>query len=50
MRLAVKALLEYEGPAYMRLGRLAVESVTDEIPGYRFELGKRLPRCGRART
>ena len=40
MRLAVKALLEYDGPAYMRLGRLAVDSVTDEIPGYQFELGK----------
>ncbi len=40
MRLATKALLNYEGPAYMRLGRLAVESVTDEIPGYRFELGR----------
>ncbi|MEQ2455327.1 transketolase family protein [Flavonifractor hominis] len=40
MRLAVKALLDYEGPAYMRLGRLAVESVTDEIPGYSFQLGK----------
>ena len=40
MRLAVKALLDYEGPAYMRLGRLAVDSVTDEAPGYRFELGK----------
>ena len=24
----------------MRLGRLAVDSVTDEIPGYRFELGR----------
>ena len=40
MRLATEALLNYDGPAYMRLGRLAVESVTDEIPGYRFELGK----------
>ena len=40
MRAAVKALLDYEGPAYMRLGRLAVESVTDEIEGYQFELGK----------
>ena len=40
MELAVKALLEYEGPAYMRLGRLAVESVTDTIPGYSFEIGK----------
>lgn len=37
---AVKALLDYDGPAYMRLGRLAVESVTDSIPGYTFELGK----------
>ena len=40
MRLATKALLDYDGPAYMRLGRLAVDSVTDEIPGYTFELGK----------
>ena len=40
MTLAVEALLQYEGPAYMRLGRLAVESVTDTIPGYTFELGK----------
>ena len=40
MRLAVKALLDYDGPAYMRLGRLAVDSVTDEVPGYTFQLGK----------
>ena len=40
MRLATEALLNYDGPAYMRLGRLAVETVTDELPGYRFELGK----------
>ena len=40
MRLATEALLNYEGPAYMRLGRLAVETVTDAIPGYQFELGK----------
>ena len=40
MRAAVAALLAFEGPAYMRLGRLAVETVTDTIPGYRFELGK----------
>ena len=40
MREAVKALIDYEGPAYMRLGRLAVETVTDAIPGYQFELGK----------
>ena len=40
MRQAVQALIDYEGPAYMRLGRLAVETVTDSIPGYKFELGK----------
>ncbi len=40
MRLATEALLNYDGPAYMRLGRLAVETVTDTIPGYHFELGK----------
>ena len=40
MKLAVKALLEYDGPAYLRLGRAAVETVTDEIEGYRFELDK----------
>ena len=40
MRLATEALLNYDGPAYMRLGRLAVETVTDEFPGYKFELGK----------
>ena len=40
MKAAVQALLDYEGPAYMRLGRLAVESVTDTVEGYSFELGK----------
>ena len=40
MEQAVQALMEYEGPAYMRLGRLAVETVTDSIEGYKFELGK----------
>ncbi len=40
MALAVEALLNYDGPAYLRLGRLAVETVTDAIPGYRFQLGK----------
>ena len=40
MKAAVKALLDYNGPAYMRLGRLAVESVTDTVEGYTFELGK----------
>ena len=40
MKLAVEALLNYDGPAYMRLGRSAVDIVTDEIAGYRFELDK----------
>ena len=40
MKLAVEALINYDGPAYMRLGRLAVETVTDSISGYEFELGK----------
>ena len=40
MRQAVRALLDYDGPAYLRLGRLAVESVTDAIPGYTFHLGQ----------
>ena len=45
MRLATEALLNYEGPAYMRLGRLAVETVTDAIEGYKFELGKGVTVC-----
>lgn len=40
MKQAVKALLAYDGPAYMRLGRLAVETVTDQVEGYEFQIGK----------
>ena len=40
MREAVRALLAYAGPAYMRLGRLAVETVTDRVEGYQFAIGK----------
>lgn len=40
MTQAVRALLDFKGPAYLRMGRLAVDTVTDAIPGYRFELGK----------
>lgn len=40
MRAGVEALLAYEGPAYLRLGRLAVETVTDQVPGYSFAIGK----------
>ena len=39
-RKATFALAKFQGPAYMRLGRSAVDIVTDEIPGYRFELDK----------
>lgn len=40
MRAAVKALLDYDGPAYLRLGRMAVDTVTDSAPGYKYDLGK----------
>jgi len=40
MRLATEALLNHDGPAYMRLGRLAVETVTDGVPGYEFNIGR----------
>lgn len=40
MERAVEALVDFDGPVYMRLGRLAVETVTDEIPGYQFTIGK----------
>lgn len=40
MRLAVEALVNYNGPAYLRLGRAAADIFTDEVEGYSFELGK----------
>lgn len=39
-RAAVKAMLEYEGPVFMRTGRPAVEVVTDKFSNYEFEIGK----------
>lgn len=36
---AAKAVAEYEGPVYLRLGRLALENVTD-VEGYEFKIGK----------
>ena len=39
-RLCVKAMIERDGPFYMRTGRLAVPQITGDLPGYRFELGK----------
>ena len=36
---AIKAVADYKGPVYMRLGRLAVEDVNDPAT-YKFEIGK----------
>lgn len=38
-RAAVKAAYEYEGPVYLRFGRLAVPVIND-TPDYKFEIGK----------
>ena len=37
-RLAVRAAIDYNGPVYMRFGRLAVEDINSA--DYKFELGK----------
>lgn len=37
---AVRAMTEWTGPCYLRLGRSAVETVTKDREGYRFEIGK----------
>lgn len=39
MQAAVKAAIEYNGPVYIRLGRLAVESFNNS-DNYKFEIGK----------
>jgi len=36
---AVRAIAEYDGPCYLRIGRMAVDVVTD-FPDYHFEIGK----------
>lgn len=38
-RMAVEAVIKHNGPVYLRLGRLAVKTVTG-APGYSFALGK----------
>ena len=38
-RAAVQAMIEHEGPVYLRLGRLSVDTVTEQ-PRYKFEIGK----------
>ena len=40
MKLAVEALINNNGPAYLRLERPATEIITDETEGYEFQLGK----------
>lgn len=40
MRLATKAILEHTGPCYLRTGRCALDTVTDQFENYHFELGK----------
>ena len=39
-RQATKAMAEYDGPCYFRLGRAAADTVVTEVPGYHFEIGK----------
>lgn len=38
-RACIKSLVDFDGPAYVRLGRLAVPIINDE-ENYRFEIGK----------
>lgn len=40
MKKAVEALLNFDGPAYMRLQRSDSEIFTDELEGYDFQIGK----------
>lgn len=39
-REAVRAMIDYKGPVYMRTGRTALENVTPTVPEYRFEIGR----------
>ena len=39
-REAVRAMVDYQGPVYMRTGRTALENVTPGFAEYRFEIGK----------
>ena len=39
-KLVTKAIAAYDGPCFMRLGRLEVDQCTNLLPNYRFELGK----------
>lgn len=37
---AVKAIIKYEGPCYLRLGRGSVENITNKSKAYKFYIGK----------
>ncbi len=39
-RLATRAILDFQGPCYLRTGRGPVETVTDKVEGYTFTIGK----------
>lgn len=39
-REAVKAMIAYDGPCFMRTGRTALETVTDGFSNYKFEIGE----------
>lgn len=39
-RKATDAMAAYDGPVYMRLGRSPVPTVTADVPGYEFKIGK----------
>ncbi len=39
MKATVAALVSFEGPVYLRLGRLPVETITDTVPHYKFTVG-----------
>lgn len=39
-RLMTKAMAQYNGPCFMRLGRMEVDECTNSIPNYKFEWGK----------
>ena len=43
-RAAVEAAYEYQGPVYMRFGRLAVPVINDRLD-YKFEIGKGILLC-----
>ena len=39
-REAVRALMDYKGPCYLRTGRITVENITNSYPDYWFQIGR----------